>query len=405
VYASYSLGTVKVGGNLIGSTGDTSGCIFASAYDGSNYSGAMGSVQIGGSISGGAGDNSGAIYSYNNLGAVKIAGSVTGAAGDSSGSIISFYGETVSLKLNGNLTGGDGRYSGSIAVGSMPGAASIGGSIVGGNGASSGEVYATTGSLGSVTVGRNIIGGQGGFSGAVGAYANLASVVVGGDLVGASYAGSSTLSVTGAIYAQGHLGSVLIKGSIISGSNGGSGSLYQSGAIFSGTADIGSITVDHDIIGNGTRPVQISAVGQSTAPSSGIDTAIGTVTVDGSVSWCNFYAGFDDGLNPANANASIGSITVKGNWSASSAIAGATPGNPPYWGVGDSLQTGGNPNLTAEIGKVVIGGTLSGLTATGPTFGFVAQEVTSIHVGGQSVTLTPGLIPEALTGDVYLELV
>lgn len=129
------------------------------------------------------------------------------------------------------------------------------------------------------------------------------------------------------------------------------------------------------------------------------------MTVDGSISWCGLYAGFNDGLGSANANASIASVVVKGNWTASDAIAGASAGNFPYWGVGDSLQSGGNSNLTAQIGKVTIGGTLSGIAASGPTFGFVAQAFTSIKVGGDSINLTPGLIPKALTGDVYLETV
>jgi hypothetical protein len=405
VYASYNLGPVNVGSNLTGGSGDESGMIYAAAYNGIIYSGTVASVQIGGSVFGGSGILSGAIYSYDNLGSVKIAGGVTGGDGSNSGSVGAHYGNLASVKLGGNLSGGGGEYSGSVIVASMSGAASIRGSIVGGDGQSSGEVYAATGSLGSVSVAKNIVGGQGGFSGAVGASLNLQSVVVGGDLVGASFSGSSTLSVTGAIYAQGHIGSVLIKGSIISGSNGGSGSLNQSGAIFSDTADIASITVVRDIIGNATEPVQISAVGKATAPSSGTDNAIGSVIVDGSVSWCGFYAGFTNGLSSANANASIASIIVKGNWTASNAIAGASAGNSPYWGVGDSLQSGGNPNLTAEIGKVTIGGTLTGIAASGPTFGFVAHAFTSIKVGGDSINLTPGLISEALNGEVYLETV
>ena len=367
--------------------------------------GAVASVQIGGSITGNSGSLSGAIYSYNNIGAVKIAGAVTGGAGSSSGGLTAYYGDLASITVHGSLSGGVGEYSGSVIVASMTGTASIGGSIVGGDGQSSGEIYASQGSLGIVTVGRNIVGGQGGFSGVVGSDLNVQSVVVGGDLVGASYGGTSTLTATGAIYAQGHIGSVLVKGSVIAGSNGSTGSLYQSGAIFSIAADIGSITVGHDIVGNATEPVQISAVGQATAPTSGIDNAIGTVTVDGSISWCNFYAGFNGGLSAENANASIASIIVKGNWTDSNAVAGAYPSNPPNWGDGDSLQSGGNPNLTAEIGKVSIGGTLSGTAGGVPTFGFVAQTVGSISIGGHGISLTPGLISEVLTGDVYLELV
>ena len=405
VNASYNLGPVKVGGNLTGGSADNSGMIYAAAYNGTTYTGAITSVQIHGSVSGGSGILSGAIYSYNNLGSVKITGGVTGGSGSNSASIAAYYGALASVQLGGNLTGGGGEYSGSVVVASTIDSATIGGSILGGDGQSSGEIYSNTGSIGTVSVARNIVGGQGSFSGVVTSSLNLQSVVIGGDLIGASYAGSSTLSVTGAIYAEGHIGSVLIKGSIISGSNGSSGSLYQSGAIFSGSADIASLTVIHDIIGNATEPVQISAVGQATAPSSGSDNAIGAVIVDGSISWCNFYAGFTDGLGSANANASIASIVVKGNWTASDSIAGAVPGNPPFWGVGDTLQTGGNPAITAQIGKVVIGGALSGTAASGSTFGFVAQAASSISVGGHSVNLAPGLIPDALTGKVYLEII
>jgi hypothetical protein len=231
-------------------------------------------------------------------------------------------------------------------------------------------------------------------------------VTIGGDLIGGSITGSTTLDNSGSISAIGHLGSVLIKGSIIAGSNSGSGKLVGSAAIMSVDADIGSITVMHDIVGNSTGIVQISAEGQSPKPGSGTDVAIGTLTVGGNVSYLNVLAGFSgDSATDSNANATISSIVVGGNWTASNAVAGASQGTPPYWGVGDTLQSGGAPSQPASITSIEIGGYLTGTSGSGDNFGFVAQQFGSISVGGHIISLTPGVIPEALTGDVYLEVI
>ena len=249
-------------------------------------------------------------------------------------------------------------------------------------------------------------GGQGPDSGLIYADGNLQSVTIGGDLTGASVTGTTSVNISGAIEAVDHIGSVLIKGSIIAGSNGGTGTLVNSGAIFSDTADIGSITVMHNIVGNATASVDIAAVGPLVKPASGYDLAIGSLTVDGSVSYVNVQAGFSgDGATPANANASIGSIIVKGNWSASNAVAGAVQNSAPDWGLGDTLQSGGAINQPATIESIVIGGYLTGAVTSSQDFGFVAQTFNSISIGGHLISLTPGAIPQAQAGNVYLEVV
>jgi len=339
------------------------------------------------------------------MGALTIGKDVTGGYGYASGFIDATA--LTSVTIGGNVIGGTSEYAGSIYAYTMAGAVKIGGNLVGGDGEYSGSVNGDDGSLSSVSIGKNVIGGQGSYSGLIFADTNLQSVTIGGDLTGAGVTGTTSLTASGAIWAGDHLGSVTIQGSIIAGTNSGTGSLTQSGAVLSDTADIGSITVMHDIIGNATTPVQISAVGQAIKPASGSDVAIGSLTVDGSVSYLNVLAGFTgSSLAEANADAVISSITVKGDWSASNAVAGAHQANPPNWGVGDSLQSATHQaGLTASITSIVIGGALSGAPATGEDFGFVAAAFGGITVGGHAITITSGQIPEALTSNVYLEIV
>lgn len=63
--------------------------------------------------------------------------------------------------------------------------------------------------------------------------------------------------------------------------------------------------------------------------------------------------------------------------------------------------------IVSRIASIVIGGTVNGTGAAGDPFGFVAEQVVSVKIGGVAVALTAGarnnLVPVstgASTGDV-----
>jgi hypothetical protein len=327
------------------------------------------------------------------IGSVAIGGSLVGGEGDSSGDLVAgdnTYADSIgSVTIGKDLVGSTGLSSGVIGAFGSIGTVKIGGNIIGGGSGESGLVLAFQ-NLASVTVGGSVFGGAGTESGSIVGQASLGTVLVKGNFSGGSYAGSGNQSELGVIASVGHINSVTIGGSIISGFNIGSGSLVQSASIFSSKADIGSIVVDGSVIGNEEAPVTFSAVGQAVKPASGLDLAIGSVTIKGSATHANILAGFDGSLTDANADASIGKIAVTGNWTAGNIVAGAHQASAPNWGVGDTPQTVGDTNLVAHIASIVIGGTLEGSVTSTETFGFVAQEIDALKIDGKSYTLTAG---------------
>jgi len=124
------LGVLLVKSDLLGTVRVTGG-----------QDGKIGSVKVGGSLLGGALTSSGSIQAEGNTGAVIVKGSVIGGDGDFSGRIAS------EGKIGGTVNG-------------LPLGVRIGGSLLGGAGTSSGVVFAH-GTLGPVTIGHNLQGGAG----------------------------------------------------------------------------------------------------------------------------------------------------------------------------------------------------------------------------------------------------
>ncbi len=213
-----------------------------------------------------------------------------------------------------------------------------------------------------------------------------------------------TLLVGGA--ADGILGSATIGGSIVSTQTGGSlifgdaaiGTLKIGGDVRTNSTvlpstiatngTIGAITIGGSIIADSAAfPVQIRAFGKVTAPAAGIDLAIKSVTIRGSVENAVINVGIPT-VGPSNADASIGSITVGGDWLASVAVAGATSADGRF-GNGDDLKIGGgardNPDISSTIGSFTVKGQALGTaTPTSDMFGVVAERIGKAKVGGRT---------------------
>lgn len=201
---------------------------------------------------------------------------------------------------------------------------------------------------------------------------------------------------------QGRLGAVTIGGSIV-----GSGDLFAEAGIsaikvggdiraLGGTLQIltygpiGAISVGGSIRGfDAGHLVEIGGYGQLVSPTKGADMAVRSLTVKGSVELLRLNAG---NLALTNADASIGSITVSGDWIASSATAGTTPGIDGFTGTeDDTLAIGGRDraNLHASIGSFMVKGQALGSYAE-PTdmFGIVAEQIGTAKVGGRTFAFT-----------------
>jgi hypothetical protein len=430
IQASGTLGAVTVGGDILGGTGDFTGAIYAKT--------SVKSVTVGGNVIGG-GDYSGQIYSPGPLGTVTIGGNLVGGPGVNSGQI---YCETrlAAVRIGGSLVGGSGEYSGQIAAASM-GPVAITGSLVGGPTQDAGQIVADA-DIGIVTIHGNVVGGAGNYTGQVTSLnGSIAGARVGGSIVGGSGVNSGQIDTdpstggsigpvaiagnleggsgtgSGEIFANTTLAALYVGNSIIAGSN--NGAMTQSGAIRAG-ANIGAITIGGSLLGTSDSPVLITAVGQaSLARVAKTDVAIASLSVAGKVQYADILAGYDENLNGVNGQASIGRVKVGGDWIASNLIAGVS-GNDDTTTVAASTNFGGsgevdlppafpNDNLTAVIAGITIGGAVLGTPASvnnEDQFGFVAQEIAAFSVGGVAFKLNSGPdndnLPVGDTGDVNL---
>ena len=91
--------------------------------------------------------------------------------------------------------------------------ATVGGSLIGGNGSDGGEIYACD--LGEVAIAHDIRGVAGSYSGSVGSGHNTGSITVGGSAYGGK--GNNSGDIYGAYKADGKIDNVSVGGSLIGG--------------------------------------------------------------------------------------------------------------------------------------------------------------------------------------------
>jgi hypothetical protein len=107
---------------------------------------------------------------------------------------------------------------------------------------------------------------------------------------------------------------------------------------------------------------------------------------------------------PANADASIGTVTVGGDWVGGSIVAGAqnlgvddvvggmgaSADNVDFGDGHDFIQTVDDTPLTARIKTINIKGNVIRTLVVGDHFGFVAQQIAKLKIDGIAVPLTNG---------------
>jgi hypothetical protein len=294
-----------------------------------------------------------------------------------------------SVVVGGSVIGGMFSATGQIFSEGQMGFATIRGDIVGGSGWFSGQVLSNTGITG-LKVGGSLIGGTGGFSGHVSA-GFCGSITIGGNIVGGSASGVDNLSSCGYLYAA-NIKSLTVGGSLIAGFDNTSGVYTNNGAIRVQNS-LAKLLIRGSVIGNETNPAVISAYGQA-VPAANSDIAIGSLRILGRVEHAQILAGVYPNGSVGNADAQIGSVTVGGDWIASSVAAGAVSGNGYFGDSADAVMSGQSvrdrPGITSRIGSLSIGGQVMGTVGGADHFGIVAQEVGLIKFGDLAVPVTIG---------------
>ncbi len=410
--------SVTVRGSVIGGASDASGTIEATT---------IGKLSIRGSLIGGAGVNSDELRASAGFGSIAIGGSILGgndpdlsyanAAATGSGRIFAGSAGIVSLSVGDSIRSGNATITGEVGVAGKIGSITIGGDLAGASGGASGTIRSSA-AIGQVTIGGSLLGGTGDFSGQLSGDDGIGKVAIGGSVVGGRLSSSSgfifsaTVSIrgdlrggdgplgggtgpsdTGAIQGQ-WIGAVTIGGSIIAGGSFGAAPA-RSGSI-NADEDIGSIVVKGSLLGSAQVPVLITAVGQAT-PTATTDLAIKSISVGGAVKFAQIYGGFHKLTGVVNGNAQIGTVTVGGDWFASSLESGCTSNDGKLGDANDAVLAGfanddgaGNNTIVARIASITIKGQVIGESGTNNPSGFLAEQIGSFKYNGITVPLTAG---------------
>ena len=369
IQAGTTLGKVIIKGNVIGGAERNTGEIFGGD--------SLGSVRVTGSMRGGAGDDSGSVVSGGAIASVTVLGNIDGGAGLRSGAVHAAaalttfqLGSDVPAATGGNLHGGAGVGSGAIQVGTDFGSGVVFGNVVGGSGNNSGG-FNVSGMLTNLEIKKNLEGGSSSPSGTSG--------------------GATTVSGTGFITAS-RIGTLLIDGDLKSGTNNGtslagSGTVRAAGDIASlviGGNIVGNATTRVVIAAGGAAE---AAKNQTIG---GLVVKGGTAFADilggyGGVSAANPLG------DQTNADAQMGTIKFNGAVFATNVVAGIDAGVDGRFGTDDDEVISGlgvtdDTTVQSTIARLIVKGAV---TPNTDTFGVVAQIITAAKIGTTSVVLNP----------------
>jgi hypothetical protein len=119
--------------------------------------------------------------------------------------------------------------------------------------------------------------------------------------------------------------------------------------------------------------------------------AIDKIVINDDVQNALILAGYNRALVPQNPDAKIGNVTVNGNWTASSVVAGVSDPSDNGFGRDDALITGdGTPGLVSRIASVIIKGTAMGSGTLTDHSAITAQTINVLRISGIKVPLTDG---------------
>jgi hypothetical protein len=108
------------------------------------------------------------------------------------------------------------------------------------------------------------------------------------------------------------------------------------------------------VIGGNLEGAALSVLGLLNPAKFGDAIAIGSLAIGGNVADSRILAGYDRAGAGANADASVGRISVGGDWQASDLSAGIAPGPDGFFGTDDDALIPGGNALLASIASVVI---------------------------------------------------
>jgi hypothetical protein len=403
---------VTIAHNILGGVASDSGVVFAG--------GRLVAVTLGGSLVGGGDSRGGGISAAGGMGTVKIGRDVHGGSSvGESGSIISRGGNLASVTIGGSLIGGSGYDSGEIFSTGDVGSVKIGGDIIGGTIDDSGQVT-VRGKLTSLTLGGSLFGGTSDSTGVISG-AVIGTINLGRNLVGGSIASTTgTLDRSGYVESQDRLAAITVGGSLFAGWDTSTGGSLTKNASIRADADLGSVTVKGSLHGhstaNGLSPVVISGRGQAT-PLGDVNVAIQKITISGSVDRANIFGGYTRDLAAGTFVSQIGTIAVSGDWTASNVVGGVinlgADDNPGGAGANaDGVNFGdihdtfiGIGSLFNRIASITIGGVVAGSSAAGDHFGFSSVKIGSFKSLHYTAPLTAGTEVIELsptTGDVTI---
>jgi hypothetical protein len=317
-----TLGTLEIGGSLIGENGFQRGYIVVA-------NGTIDLLKIGGDLRGGEDQETGHILARN-IGTLTVGGSIIGGTGLRSGNVSAT--DIDSISIGGNLIGGSDESTGLIHCDAELGKVKIGGSVIGGSAQHSGSIECKV-SIGKVTIGGNLQGGSAPNTGDIySTDGGIAGVQIGGSLIG------GTASYSGRIVALGlDVGAIKIGGDLQSVERGSSGAaLEDSGVIYAIRGDV------HDEVGINVESITVggSVIGASNNVRFQIvaDGMIGPVSIGH-----DLKGGFGIGSGAIQAYEGMSSVKIGGN------VIG-----------GKGYQSGSLLSNEGEMSQVKVGGSIVG---------------------------------------------
>lgn len=409
-----NVGKIHIRGNLE----DANIAVHRDLFSPAPIQGSIGVLEIDGSVIGGDRDGSAWISFDTKLGKAVIKGDVRGGAGKFSGTISRLFPDEEyhwvnadanikRLEIHGSLIGGSGEWSGVVGAAFVDHLL-IKGDVVGGTGKNSGWVGAAVEGR-DIQIEGNLMGGSANGTGCVYSNGTIKHLKIGGDLIGGDSKGN-TLIEAGLLKAR-VFQKIEIGRSLIAGKQSGSES-FGVGAIRA-EYRIGSLTIGGEVLGNGDHPFIISAgqsigtvavkqsftaseilVGYGASVSTGLFTFWNTRYLKGTTwlkgetfSWLTPFKTLDYRGAVFSGKMHLKSLTVGGDFAASSVAVGVLSGADGVFGTEDDSQMSG----TANIAKIVIRGQAKGdAVADTRHFGIVAGTIAALSVGGTASLLTDG---------------
>jgi hypothetical protein len=126
------------------------------------------------------------------------------------------------------------------------------------------------------------------------------------------------------------------------------------------------------------------------APENAADAmAITSLSIGGHVTDSQILAGYDLTGMAANADVSIGTVIVRGAWSASSLVAGVVDSTGDGFGRNDTIIPGGFDDIIASIASIKIKGMVSGSADPNEFFGITVEFIGKARITGRALPLTP----------------